>query len=113
VEQPIRQIQKTRLAKKYTDFCCDHRGCSLLAAVRHLFHRESSIISVKGTNYRFDLNKVIAKTMLFTVMVAMLITVKMKSGYCTDGEIGSNKKIVSYGDSHAAQWFPTRRGVSA
>jgi peptidoglycan/LPS O-acetylase OafA/YrhL len=30
-----------------------------------------------------------------------------KSPDCTYGVVGSNKKIVLFGDSHAAQWFPT------
>ena len=30
-----------------------------------------------------------------------------KSPDCTYGIVGSNKKIVLFGDSHAAQWFPT------
>ena len=34
----------------------------------------------------------------------MLITVKPNP--CLYGEIGSKSKIVLYGDSHAAQWFP-------
>jgi hypothetical protein len=29
-----------------------------------------------------------------------------ESGDCTYGEIGSAKRVVLYGDSHAAQWFP-------
>jgi hypothetical protein len=32
---------------------------------------------------------------------------EVESGDCTYGEKGSATKVVLYGDSHAAQWFPT------
>jgi hypothetical protein len=35
-----------------------------------------------------------------------------ESGTCTYGVIGSDKKIVLYGDSHAAQWFPALEQIA-
>jgi hypothetical protein len=35
-----------------------------------------------------------------------------KSGYCTYGDKKSNRTLVLYGDSHAAQWFPALEQIA-
>jgi len=103
VEQPLRH--RNWSGKKVYGFFAVTTAVSLLAAVL-ISSTASSIISVKGTNYRFDLNKVIEKPAVYGDGCHVNYG-ENESGPCTYGEIGSNKKIVLYGDSHAAQWFPT------
>lgn len=102
VEQPLRH--KNWSGKKVYGFFAATTAISLLAAAVITF-TASSIISVKGTSYRFDLNKVIEKPKIYGDGCHVNYG-EDKSGECTYGDIGSKTKIVLYGDSHAAQWFP-------
>ena len=108
VEQPLRH--RNWSGKKVYGFFAVTTAVSLLAAVL-ISSTASSIISVKGTNYRFDLNKVIEKPAVYGDGCHVNYG-ENESGPCTYGEIGSNKKIVLYGDSHAAQWFPTLEALA-
>jgi hypothetical protein len=65
----------------------------------------SSVINVRGTNYSFDLKQIVAKPAVYGDGCHVNYG-EIESGDCTYGEIGSASRIVLYGDSHAAQWFP-------
>jgi len=79
---------------------------SLVAGVLISF-TSSSIITTKGeVSYQFDLVKVMEKPDVYGDGCHVNYG-ETKSGYCTYGEKESSKTIVLYGDSHAAQWFPT------
>ena len=64
------------------------------------------MITTKGaTTYKFDLVKIMEKPAVYGDGCHVNYG-ETKSGYCTYGNKSSNKTIVLYGDSHAAQWFP-------
>ena len=67
----------------------------------------SSIITTKGqSSEKFDLVKVMQKPQVYGDGCHVNYG-ETKSGYCTYGDKKSKTTIVLYGDSHAAQWFPT------
>jgi len=67
----------------------------------------SSIISTKGgQSFTFDLKEVTEKPAVYDDNCHVNYG-ETKSGYCTYGDKTSSATIVLYGDSHAAQWFPT------
>ena len=79
---------------------------SLVAGVLISF-TSSSIITTKGeVSYQFDLVQVMEKPDVYGDGCHVNYG-ETKSGYCTYGDKESTKTIVLYGDSHAAQWFPT------
>ena len=79
---------------------------SLVAGVLISF-TSSSIITTKGeVSYQFDLVQVMEKPGVYGDGCHVNYG-ETKSGYCTYGDKESSKTIVLYGDSHAAQWFPT------
>lgn len=79
---------------------------SLVAGVLISF-TSSSIITTKGeVSYQFDLVQVMEKPDVYGDGCHVNYG-ETKSGYCTYGDKESSKTIVLYGDSHAAQWFPT------
>lgn len=108
IEQPLRH--RNWNGKRVYRFFAATTAVSLLAAVL-ISSTASSIISVKGTNYRFDLNAVIEKPAVYGDDCHVNYG-EDKSGKCTYGQIGSKNKIVLYGDSHAAQWFPTLEALA-
>jgi hypothetical protein len=63
------------------------------------------MISVKGTNYKFDLVDVVQKPAVYGDNCHSNYG-ENESGECTYGDLTSSTTIVLYGDSHAAQWFP-------
>jgi peptidoglycan/LPS O-acetylase OafA/YrhL len=103
VEQPFRHRKFP--AKKVYGFFAATTVVSLLAGV-FIAYSSSSLINVKGTNYSFDLQQVVAKPAIYGDGCHVNYG-EAESGECTYGEIGSSTKIVLYGDSHAAQWFPS------
>jgi len=73
----------------------------------------SSMITTKGaTTYKFDLVKIMEKPAVYGDGCHVNYG-ETKSGYCTYGNKSSNKTIVLYGDSHAAQWFPALEKLAA
>jgi len=102
IEQPLRH--RNFPAKKIYSFLAITTAGSLFAGVT-IASTASSVININGTGYSFDLRKVVAKPAVYGdgCHVNYGETV---SGDCTYGEIGSATKVVLYGDSHAAQWFP-------
>ena len=67
----------------------------------------SSIITTRGeVSYTFDLVKVMQKPAVYGDSCHVNYG-EVKSGYCTYGDKNSSKTVVLFGDSHAAQWFPT------
>ena len=79
---------------------------SLVAGVLISF-TSSSIITTKGeVSYQFDLVQVMGKPAVYGDGCHVNYG-ETKSGYCTYGDKESSSTIVLYGDSHAAQWFPT------
>jgi len=79
---------------------------SLVAGVLISF-TSSSIITTKGeVSYQFDLVQVMEKPAVYGDGCHVNYG-ETKSGYCTYGDKESSSTIVLYGDSHAAQWFPT------
>jgi peptidoglycan/LPS O-acetylase OafA/YrhL len=72
----------------------------------------SSIITTRGEiSYQFDLVKVMQKPGVYNDSCHVNYG-ETKSGYCTYGDKNSSKTIVLYGDSHAAQWFPTLKKLA-
>ena len=108
IEQPLRH--KSFSTKKTYGFFAVTTAVSLVFALI-ISSTASSIISVKGTNYRFDLTKVVEKPAVYGDGCHVNYG-EDESGKCTYGVIGSKKKIVLYGDSHAAQWFPALEQIA-
>lgn len=102
IEQPLRH--RSFSAKKTYGFFAITTVVSLLVALG-ISSTASSIISVKGTSYSFDLIKVMERPLVYEDDCHVNYGEEL-SGDCTYGVINSDKKIVLYGDSHAAQWFP-------
>lgn len=102
IEQPIRH-KKIAGKKIYLFFA----GTTIISLVAGLIisSTASSIINVKGTDYKFDLVKVMQKPSVYGDNCHSNYG-ETESGYCTYGDINSKTTIVLYGDSHAAQWFP-------
>ena len=103
VEQPLRH--RSFSAKKIYGFFATTTAVSLLAGVA-IASTASSVIKVKGTNYSFNLEQVVAKPGVYGDGCHVNYG-EVESGDCTYGEKGSATRVVLYGDSHAAQWFPT------
>jgi peptidoglycan/LPS O-acetylase OafA/YrhL len=102
IEQPLRHRQFP--AKKIYGFFAITTAGSLLAGVV-IASTASSVISVRGTNYSFDLADIVERPGVYDDGCHVNYG-ETESGDCTYGEIGAAKKLVLYGDSHAAQWFP-------
>ena len=102
IEQPIRH--KKIPGKKVYLFFVGTTVTSLIAGLL-ISATASSMISVKGTDYKFNLTKVMEKPAVYGDGCHVNYG-ETKSGYCTYGVKTSKKTIVLYGDSHAAQWFP-------
>jgi peptidoglycan/LPS O-acetylase OafA/YrhL len=103
VEQPIRH-KKVSGKKIYLFFA----GTTIISLVAGLVisSTSTSIISVKGTNYKFNLVDVMQKPAVYGDNCHSNYG-ETESGECTYGDLNSATTIVMYGDSHAAQWFPT------
>ncbi|TRZ72470.1 MAG: acyltransferase [Streptomycetaceae bacterium] len=72
----------------------------------------ASVISTRGTtSYSFDLKTVMSKPAIYDDGCPVN-SGETKSGPCTYGDVNSKVIIVLYGDSHAAQWFPTLQKIS-
>ena len=103
IEQPIRH--KKIAGKKIYQFFAATTVISLIAGVIISFS-SSSMITVKGTDYRFNLVEVMQKPAVYGDDCHSNYG-ETESGECTYGDLNSETTIVLYGDSHAAQWFPT------
>jgi peptidoglycan/LPS O-acetylase OafA/YrhL len=103
IEQPLRHRKFP--AKKIYGFFAATTVVSLFAGLI-IASTTSSVINVKGTNFSFDLKKVLAKPAVYGDGCHVNYG-EIESGDCRYGAIGSATKIVLYGDSHAAQWFPS------
>jgi peptidoglycan/LPS O-acetylase OafA/YrhL len=108
VEQPIRH--KKIAGKKVYLFFVATTITSLVAGLL-ISASASSLITVKGTNYKFNLTKVMEKPAVYGDNCHVNYG-ETKSGYCTYGVKNSKKVIVLYGDSHAAQWFPALEKIA-
>ena len=108
IEQPIRH--KNIAGKKVYLFFVATTVASLVAGVL-IAASSSSMISVKGTNYKFNLTKVMEKPAVYGDGCHVNYG-ETKSGYCTYGVENSKKVLVLYGDSHAAQWFPALERIA-
>ena len=102
IEQPIRH-KKVSGKKIYTFFAAT-TAVSLIAGLV-ISSTSSSIITVKGTNYKFNLVDVMQKPAVYGDNCHSNYG-ETESGECTYGDLNSATTIVLYGDSHAAQWFP-------
>ena len=104
VEEPLRH--KKLSSKTIYKGASITTAASLVAGVL-IALTGSSIITTKGEpSYQFDLVKVMAKPAVYGDGCHVNYG-ETKSGYCTYGDKESSQTIVLYGDSHAAQWFPT------
>ena len=104
VEEPLRH--KNLSSRTIYKGASISTAISLVAGVLIAF-TSSSIITTKGEpSYQFDLVKVMAKPAVYGDGCHVNYG-ETKSGYCTYGDKESSQTIVLYGDSHAAQWFPT------
>ena len=102
IEQPIRH-KKVSGKKIYTFFAAT-TAVSLIAGLV-ISSTSSSMITVKGTNYKFNLVDVMQKPAVYGDNCHSNYG-ETESGECTYGDLNSATTIVLYGDSHAAQWFP-------
>ena len=102
VEQPLRHLQFP--AKKIYGFFAITTAGSLLAGIA-IASTASSVINVKGTSYSFDLKDIAEKPAVYDDGCHVNYG-EIESGDCTYGMKGAATKVVLYGDSHAAQWFP-------
>ena len=102
IEQPLRH--RNFAAKKVYGFFAITTAVFLLAGIA-IASIASSVINVKGTNYAFDLKEVIERPAVYDDGCHVNYG-EPESGECIYGKIGSARKVVLYGDSHAAQWFP-------
>ncbi len=102
IEQPLRN--KKVPGKKIYRFFAATTALSLVAGLL-ITSTASSIISVKGTDYKFNLIDVMEKPSVYGDNCHSNYG-ETKSGDCTYGDIDSKTTVVLYGDSHAAQWFP-------
>jgi hypothetical protein len=103
IEQPIRH--KSIAGKKIYLFFAGTTIVSLFAGFI-IASTASSTISVQGTDYRFDLSKVVQKPSVYDDDCHVNYG-ESESGECSYGDKNSKTTIVLFGDSHAAQWFPT------
>ena len=102
IEQPIRH--KKIAGKKIYLFFAATTAASLVAGL-FITSTASSMITVKGTDYKFNLIDVMEKPAVYGDNCHSNYG-EIKSGECIYGDKTSKKTIVLYGDSHAAQWFP-------
>ena len=104
VEQPLRH--KNFAPRTIYKGAAYTTAVSLVAGVLISF-TSSSIITTKGeVSYQFDLVQVMERPGVYGDGCHVNYG-ETKSGYCTYGDKKSSSTIVLYGDSHAAQWFPT------
>jgi len=104
IEDPIRHIQ---IAPRKLYLVALSASIVSMVVGTVIATSASSIISTKGgQSYTFDLKKVMAKPAVYEDNCHVNYG-ETKSGYCTYGDKTSSTTIVLYGDSHAAQWFPT------
>ena len=67
------------------------------------------VVMPNGTSYR--LAQILEKPLVYNDD-CHVNNGETRSGACTYGAIGSKKRIVLFGDSHAAQWFPALEKLS-
>ena len=103
IEQPIRH--KKIAGKKIYLFFFGTTVISLVAGLI-ISSASSSTISVAGTQYKFDLAKVVQRPIVYDDGCHVNYG-ESESGECLYGDRNSDSTIVLFGDSHAAQWFPT------
>lgn len=103
IEQPIRH--KKISGKRIYQFFAATTIVSLVAGIV-ISSTSTSIISVQGTNYKFNLVDVMQKPAVYGDNCHSNYG-ETESGECTYGDLNSSTTIILYGDSHAAQWFPT------
>ena len=108
IEQPLRH-KKIEGKKVYLFFVAT--TITSLVAGLIISATSSSMISVKGTNYKFNLIDVMEKPAVYGDDCHVNYG-ETKSGYCTYGDKKSNRTLVLYGDSHAAQWFPALEQIA-
>ena len=108
IEQPLRH-KKIEGRKVYLFFVAT--TITSLVAGLIISATSSSMISVKGTNYKFNLIDVMEKPAVYGDDCHVNYG-ETKSGYCTYGDKKSNRTLVLYGDSHAAQWFPALEQIA-
>jgi len=108
IEQPLRN--KKVPGKKIYRFFAATTALSLVAGLL-ITSTASSIISVKGTDYKFNLIDVMKKPSVYGDSCHSNYG-ETKSGDCTYGDINSKTTVVLYGDSHAAQWFPALEALA-
>jgi peptidoglycan/LPS O-acetylase OafA/YrhL len=103
IEQPLRHKKIT--AKKIYLFFVGTTVISLIAGLL-IASTASSTIKVEGTDYKFNLTEVTQRPSVYDDDCHVNYG-ESESGYCTYGDVKSKTTIVLFGDSHAAQWFPT------
>lgn len=103
LEQPLRHRKIS--GKRTYQFFLSTTLISLVAGLA-IIASSSSTINVKGTSYTFDLTDVMKRPIVYDDGCHVNYG-ESKSPLCTYGDINSEITVVLYGDSHAAQWFPT------
>jgi peptidoglycan/LPS O-acetylase OafA/YrhL len=108
IEEPIRigNIQRKWIFKAF--------ALTTLLSVSSGFliiNTASATINVIGSNFKFDLLKVQQTPVIYHDGCHLTFS-QTKSPLCTYGDTKSESTIILYGDSHAAQWFPTLEKIA-
>ncbi len=103
IEQPLRH--KKIAGKQIYLFFVGTTVISLIAGLL-IASTASSTIKIQGTDYKFNLTEVTQRPSVYDDDCHVNYG-ESESGYCTYGDVKSETTIVLFGDSHAAQWFPT------
>jgi len=104
IEEPLRHVKIA--PKKLYAAALSTTIASLVIGIL-ISTTATSVIATKGDHsYSFDLNQVMSKPAVYDDGCHVNYG-ETKSGFCTYGDKNSPTTIVLYGDSHAAQWFPT------
>ena len=102
IEQPLRHREFS--AKKIYGFFASTTALSLIAAIV-IIASSSDLIKVAGTSYKFNLEQVMQTPSIYGDGCHVHYG-EDESEECLYGDLKSDKTIILYGDSHAAQWFP-------
>jgi peptidoglycan/LPS O-acetylase OafA/YrhL len=108
-EEPIRHL-KIAPRKVYLT-AISTTALSLILAVVIATSVPSNVSTTGNEPFTFNLAEVVAKPIV--VGDGCHVTHSGdESGECTYGDVNSDKTIVLYGDSHAAQWFPALEKIA-
>lgn len=108
IEQPIREKM---IARRRVFAFFAHTTVIFLSVGFLITTTAASTLIVEGQNFKFDLEEV-KRTPIVYKDGCHVNYGETESNICAYGDIQSKTTIVLYGDSHAAQWFPTLEKIA-